>query len=113
MEIEKYKRGQVWWHKPSYTLNGNLQSGERPIIIISNEKANKHSNVITVIPCTSSMKRKELPTHVEFVIFERSIALCEQITSINKNDLQTYIGQCTKEIMHEIDEKIKVALEIQ
>lgn len=43
----------------------SIQSGIRPCVVMSNDMANKHSPVITVVPLTSKIHKKEyLPTHV-------------------------------------------------
>jgi len=43
---------------------GSLQEGRRPILIISNDLANKHSPVVTIVPITSKLRKNPLPTHV-------------------------------------------------
>ena len=41
----KYARGMVYWANiPKYDINPNLQSGRRPVIIVSNNVANCLSN---------------------------------------------------------------------
>ena len=68
--------------------NGQVIHGTRPVVIISNEMANQHSNVLTVVPLTSKGV-KWLPTHVSFKMkdLRRSTAKCENILSIEKNSL--------------------------
>ena len=44
--------------------NGSLQEGRSPILIISNDLANKHSPVVTIVPLTSKLRKNPLPTHV-------------------------------------------------
>lgn len=43
---------------------GSLQSGFRPVIIVSNNLANEYSSVITILPMTSRTEKKKMPTHV-------------------------------------------------
>lgn len=65
------------------------------MLVISNDKANKFSPVITIIPITSKIGKAKLPTHVlikECGLEKPSIALAEQITSINKDRLGRKIG---------------------
>ena len=91
MKVDKFKRGQIWWLQENKIYDGNVQSGNRPVIIISNDANNRHSNNLTVVPCTSQDK-KDLPTHFTFTINEESIALAECIRTINKEKIGTYIG---------------------
>lgn len=109
MKVDKFKRGQIWWLQENKIYDGNVQSGTRPVIIISNDANNRHSNNLTVVPCTSQDK-KDLPTHFTFTINEESIALAECIKTINKEKIGTYIGTYDDEIMKAIDNIVKIAL---
>ncbi len=67
----------------------SVQSGIRPCVVISNNMANKYSQVITVVPLISKIHKKEyLPTHVflngyrNTALHRHGLALCEQITSV-------------------------------
>lgn len=97
----------------SLNAEGNLQSGTRPVLIVSNDKANEFSPVITIVPITSKLGKKKLPTHVFMTScgLERpSIALAEQITSINKSKLIKKVGSIKQTIY---EKQIKNAIEIQ
>ncbi len=72
----------------------SIQPGIRPCVVMSNDMANRHSPVITVVPLTSKIHKKEyLPTHVFLNGYKstglerRSLALCEQITSVAFPDI--------------------------
>ena len=78
--------------------NTHIQYGMRPAIVISNNKANENSPVVSVIPLTSNRKKGQLPTHV-FIsnagLSCSSIALCEQIQSLDKGRMLKKLGQIT------------------
>lgn len=81
------KNGDIYMAELPDDEGGSLQSGTRPVIIVSNNLANKHSPVVTVIPLTSQLSKKKLPTHTivdECGLDKKSIVLAEQIMSINK-----------------------------
>lgn len=87
--------GDIFWADLGDDADGSLQAGGRPVLVISNNKANQYSPVITIIPITSKMCKAGLPTHVlikECGLKKPSIALAEQITSINKERLGRKIG---------------------
>ena len=91
---------------------GSLQAGIRPVIIVSNDAANKHSPVITVIPMTTRSKKK-LPTHVYVQncgLSKPSLALAEQITSINKSQIAQKMGSIQQTIY---EEQVATAIRIQ
>ena len=76
---------------------GSIQSGKRPVLICSNDMNNKYSSVLTVIPLTSKMSKRPLPTHVELnsentpCLKFKSIALCEQIITLPKDSIDFII----------------------
>lgn len=86
--------------------------GERPVIILSNYLACENSPLLNVVPITSNLKA--LPSHViigtECGLNEESIAVCEQIFPISKNNLLYYIGKCSYSKMAEIKKAIDIQL---
>lgn len=94
----KIERGDILIVNLGHCLGTSLQNGIRPVIVISNDKANTYSPVVTVVPLTSRVyKKRYLPTHVfisryEMVGLKRhGLALAEQITSIA---VQSIIQKC-------------------
>lgn len=91
---------------------GSVQYGFRPVLIVQNDIGNFYSESIIVVPITTSLK-KELPTHVvvgkDEGLTEKSIILCEQITTISLYQLEEKIGEVISE---ETEEKIEQALAI-
>lgn len=69
--------------------------GKRPVVLVSNDTANEHSPVVTVVPLTSRLYKHHLPTHVFMTgsgLSVSSLALCEQVMSFDKNQLIKKIG---------------------
>ena len=83
---------------PKPSDDTHVQYGVRPAIVISNDAANENSPAITVIPLTSNRKKGQLPTHV-FIsnpgLSRSSIALCEQIHTLDKSRMLKKLGQIT------------------
>lgn len=105
--------GDIFWVELGRGIDGSLQAGARPVLVVSNDKANEHSPVITIIPITSRMGKKKLPTHVlikECGLEKPSVALAEQITSINKDRLDRKIGSIKQTVYVRL---VKKAIEIQ
>lgn len=87
---------------------GSEQSGTRPVVIVQNNKGNKHSPTVLVAPITSKINnKKNLPTHVFIKAFDGvkydSTILIEQCRVIDKKRLKSYIGTVDKNIIKEID----------
>ena len=91
-------------------LGGSIQCGYRPAIIIQNDMGNATSPNVIVVPLTAKSKHW-LPTHVDIGIdtglSRKSIALCEQIQTISKENLIRKISEITQP---DYIEKLKYAI---
>ena len=78
---------------------GSIQSGYRPVFILSNDKNNTYSPTLNIIPITSKMNKRKLPVHVELWSYKSyglsmpSTLLVEQITTIPLDLLDRKIGK--------------------
>lgn len=112
MNEEIYLRGDIVWADNIGAI-GNIQSGRRPYLIISNNKCNQTSNIITAIPLTSKYKRY-LPTHYTILLNSiENIVLTEQITCISQSNIVEYIDTIEDEDLKKVEEKIKIQLDLK
>lgn len=91
-----HKYGEIYLAKLPVQTESRVQQGYRPVLVVSNDKNNYYSTVISVVPLTSSQTKHHLPTHVEldgFGLEKPSIALCEQIMPIDKHRIGEKIGK--------------------
>ena len=93
---------------------GSEQGGMRPVIIVSNDIGNKHSPVVIAAPITSKIHKKKLPTQIligtESGLEKLSMVECEQLRTLDKRRMATYIGSAPKWLMSAIDKAVSVAL---
>ena len=93
--VPEYKKFDICMVELSEPEFGSyVQGGYRPAVIVSNDMCNRFSQVITVVPLTSQRK-KYLPTHVNlcgFGLRGPGIALCEQVTAVDKKEITKKIG---------------------
>ena len=91
-----YKRGEMYLADLGENTVGSVQRGVRPVIIIQNDKGNQEGPTLIVVPLTTQIKKLWLPTHVRLPkmlgLEEVSMALCEQITTIDKSQVIKFIG---------------------
>lgn len=97
--VRKY---DIWLADLPPAPESHVQSGMRPVVIVSNDVANTHSPIVSIIPLTTNLARVDIPTHT--VLHSRflrcpSMALCEQITTIDKSRLKERMGAV--ECLHE------------
>lgn len=109
MEI---RRGQIWYADLGEGI-GSEQGGIRPVIILQNNAGNKHAPTVIIAPITSKMAKAKLPTHVcidmESGLSEVSVALLEQIRTIDKQRLLNFVGDCSRENMLKVNKAYKVS----
>ena len=105
-----FYRGDIVWVSDSKSM-GSEQRGERPALIVSNDMANEHAPIVTVVWLTTQDK-KPLPTHCEVRATEKSTALCENITTVSKERIGDFIRSATQKEMENVDRCISIALNL-
>ena len=110
--MRKIKRGQIYYA----TLNdgvGSEQGGTRPVLIIQNDVGNAHSPTTIIAIVTSRKTKANLPTHhwlnVDFLLMKSMVEL-EQIRTIDKSRLKSYIGEIQQGEQNLIDQALKISL---
>lgn len=87
------KKFDIWLADLPTVPESHVQSGIRPVIVVSNNTANKYSPLISVVPLTGMLKRADIPTHtVIHSLGHVSMALCEQVMTIDKARLKERMG---------------------
>lgn len=111
----KIRRGDILYADLGVQYQGSMQGGMRPVVVVSNNMANKHSTVITVVPLSTKIfKKRNLPTHVFVYAYksdgleQHSIALCEQVTALNYDRIVENIGKVDEETLARITEAVQV-----
>ena len=91
--------------------------GIRPVVIVSNDSANRHSTVFHAVPLTSKIHKKTyLPTHIFISSFKavglrtNSIAQCEQLCDVKDTDLIEKIGKVSKNQLRQITKGMQIQL---
>lgn len=106
MEI---KRGDIYYIGGGYSVGSETRS-RRPAVVVSNDMNNEHSTVLEVVYLTSQPKRF-LPTHVDILSAPRkSVALCEQITSVAAERFGNYCGRVTERELQLIEAAMMISL---
>ena len=110
----RYSRGDIYYANMEPHV-GSEQGGERPVVVLQNDKGNKHSSTIIIATLTSRVDRKpSLPTHVLLDqnpgLKVPSIVQLEQIFTIEKRRVQRFAGQASSEEMEQIETALKISL---
>lgn len=106
-------RGDIYMADLS-PVYGSEQGGVRPVLIIQNNVGNKFSPTVIVVAITSKLHKAKIPTHVELSstcgLPLNSIALCEQLRTIDKARLKEKVGSLSLSEMRLIDRAIMISI---
>lgn len=96
---------------------GSEQGGTRPVLVIQNDTGNKVSPTIIVAAITSRQKKLKMPTHVRIKLEDgrlpkNSMAMLEQIRTIDKERLKNYVGRIDKQSAEAIERAALVSMGI-
>lgn len=99
-----YKRGDVYMMDLN-PYSGSEQGGIRPAIVVQNDDGNFYSNVLLVVPLTTQIKKRNMPTH--FILHNRflsapSMAICESPRPADKSRVLSYLGHLSKYEMNAV-----------
>ena len=107
------KRGQVYYADLRPVV-GSEQGGIRPCLIIQNDMGNTHSPTVIVVPMTRQ-KKNDLPTHIavsteDYCLDINTTILLEQIRTIDKSRLSSFVGRLSDSTMQKVDEALRISL---
>ena len=111
MKDKRIKRGDIYYAELNPVV-GSEQGDLRPVLVVQNNAGNSFSPTIIIVPITRKLLKTSLPTHVVIPkscgLEAESLALVEQIRTIDRSRFSDYIGQ----IGSKEQDKINDALEI-
>lgn len=114
--MEKIKRGQIYYADLSPVV-GSEQGGYRPVLIIQNDMGNRYSPTTIAAVITTRKTKANLPTHIwlnsECGLPKESMVECEQVRTIDKKRLKSFMGQVSEEVLAEIDKGLKISFALK
>lgn len=111
---DNIKRGEIYYADLSPVV-GSEQGGVRPVLIIQNDVGNRYSPTVIVSAITSQLGKAKLPTHIElpssqYNLPKDSVALLEQIRTLDKRRLKGKLTSLSEAKMKEVDRAILISL---
>lgn len=113
------KRGEVYW-ADLVPRSGSEQTGQRPVILVSNNGFNQTPgwrSIIVVPISTSTSQGKRGPTVIELSggvagLPKTSFAVCHQVTTLDRAKLTKRIGVLPAECLREVEGGLKAAMDL-
>lgn len=108
------RRGDIFYANLNPVI-GSEQGGQRPVLILQNDAGNRSSPTTIVAAITSRIGKRRLPTHLELPaarcnLDRDSVALLEQIRTIDKRRLKNRIGRLDAEGLARLEEVLAASL---
>ena len=88
----------------------------RPAVVVQNDTSNEHLGTTIMAPITSAVRFPLSPTHVLIAegkpsgLVITSMALLEQVRTVDKRRLIRALGHVSAQTMSQIDDAIKITL---
>ncbi len=108
------KRGEVWFADLGVP-RGHEQGGDRPVVILQNDRLNA-SGVTVIVPLTKALEKARFPVNVLIGDAEiapgeaASVALCNQLRVIDSTRLRRKLGELPLQRLAEIEEVVAFVL---
>ncbi len=111
------QRGDVFWADLA-PRSGSQQSGRRPVVVVSNDGFNRVEawrSIIVVPLSTATAQRRRGPTAIVIPkgtagLREESVALCHQVTTLDRGKLVGHVGELPATIRQRVDDGLRAAL---
>lgn len=112
-----YYRGEIYYSNMG-NHGGSVQGGVRPVIIVQNDIGNRYSPTVIVATISTQLHKAKLPTHVvlnhvEAGLKKPSFAMLEQIRTVNKSDLGSFVGKVNDEDIEKINRASGITLGLE
>lgn len=114
----RVQRGMVFWFSPDKVYKEqmefegfkgkryktSIQHGNRPWLVVSNNKGNNSARTCNVVPITTEQSKTEIPVHVRFE-FEGvpQLILVEQPRTVDIAALGEYMCTVSDEVMEQVE----------
>jgi len=113
------KRGDIFW-ADLIPRSGSEQTGRRPVLVISHDAFNDVQgwrSIIVVPISTSAAQARRGPTVVAISagmagLTKSSIAICHQITTLDRAKLTRRIGALPPAVLAQIEIGVKAAIDV-
>jgi mRNA interferase MazF len=113
------RRGEIYWVN-LHPRSGSEQKGRRPALVVSHDAFNRTAgwrSVIVVPISTSAAQAGRGPTAIAFPagtggLNQESVALCHQVTTIDRSKLERRIGLLGPGLLREIGAGLRAAMNL-
>ena len=111
------KRGEVYWADLT-PRSGSEQRGRRPVVVISHDAFNQTPGWRSIVPLSTSVAQAGRGPSAVLLsqgaagLSQDSIALCHQVTTLDRAKLTQRIGELNSTELSQVEDGIKAAMDL-
>ena len=113
------KRGDVYWAN-LHPRSGSEQKGKRPVVVVSTDSFNQIESwrSVTVVPLSTSQAQAKRGFTAPLLpkgsanLTKSSVALCHQITTLDRSKFEVQIGTLSRELLQNVNDGLREALSL-
>lgn len=109
--MPQFKRGDIYMCVDAYATGHEIY-GNRPVIVLTPQNIIDKYNVANVVPLSTTLRKGEEHAVIKSSKFT-SIAMCEQMKSVDIERLTEKLGEITEEELYAIELSVQAATGIQ
>jgi mRNA-degrading endonuclease toxin of MazEF toxin-antitoxin module len=109
--VNSITRGSIWWVNLTGYSDSSVQSGFRPVVVISSTAGCKSSDIVSVCPLTTQIKPIAVNITLKSSITGKpQQVLTNQIVTVPKSALTNYVGRVDPGDMSKIELGVAISL---
>lgn len=107
-----FRRGDICWFRDKEPSGKTfVKHGERPVIIVSPDYANRASGTVIVVPMTTKTAKKPYPGQFDvYFSGQRSRVCTDQIRVIDKRSLDAPVSRVDRDVLEKLDSTLAYAV---
>ena len=102
-------RGDIYWVDLNPTKGSEI-SKLRPCVLVGATPINQARKTVVVVPLSSSAPARPPITIAVSCLNKQSIAVCDQIRTVDKSRLKTQAGMLSEEDLNALDDGLRQVL---
>jgi mRNA interferase MazF len=103
------QRGEVWWVNVEPAAGGEIKK-QRPVVIVSNNAANRNLNRVQVVPLSTRVDRLYPSEALVSLQGQPHKVMADQLTTVSKLRISNQEGQLSAADMAQVERVIKLQL---
>ena len=104
-------RGDIYWIDLNPTTGSEINK-QRPCVLVGAIPINQARHTVVIVPLSTSAKARPPITIFVSCLNKKVIAVCDQIRTVDKSRLKTFIGTLSDTDLNSLAESLRLVLNL-